>query len=38
MSEAIGRWWCRMFHRKITMPMHGEYECLRCARVFQVDY
>ena len=28
----FGDLWCRMFHRKVMMPIHGYYQCRSCFR------
>ncbi len=38
MIERFCRWWCRMFHRHITLPFCGQYECLRCFRTYPVRW
>ncbi len=38
MIEAIARWWCRNFHKQITRPLHGEYGCLKCLRMYEAGY
>jgi hypothetical protein len=34
----IAAWWCRLFHRSITLPVHGEYVCLICLRRYRVSW
>jgi hypothetical protein len=38
MRERFARWICRHFHRAITRPVNGQYECLRCQRRFPVGW
>ncbi len=38
MIEHICRLWCRMFHRNITLPYQGKYDCLRCLRTYEAGY
>ncbi len=38
MLERICRWYCRSFHKAITLPCNGQYECLRCLRTFPAGY
>ncbi len=36
--ERICRWWCRHFHRSITLPVNGQYFCMQCTRSYEVGY
>jgi hypothetical protein len=33
----FGDLWCRMFHRKVMMPIHGYYQCRGCFRRIPVS-
>jgi hypothetical protein len=33
----FGDLWCRMFHRKVMMPIHGYYQCRSCFRRIPVS-
>jgi hypothetical protein len=38
MIEHICRLWCRMFHKRISPPLRGEYGCLTCLRMYEAPY
>ncbi len=37
-AEAIGEFWCRRMHRRITRPVNNEYVCMDCQRRFKVGW
>lgn len=38
MIDRILRWHCRLFHRSISRPIRGKYECWKCQRIFRVGW
>lgn len=34
----IASWWCRHFHRSISLPVNGRYHCWVCLRSYTVDW
>jgi hypothetical protein len=36
--ERLGGWWCRVQHRSVRWPAHGEYECATCSRHYPVPW
>ena len=38
MFHRLGELWCRLFHDCITRPQHQQYTCLKCLRVYSVDF
>jgi hypothetical protein len=36
--DLLGRFWCRHFHRSLTWPIHGKYECSTCGRAYSVPW
>jgi hypothetical protein len=36
LAERLARLWCRLMHRSITRPVHGQYRCLVCLRQYPV--
>ncbi len=39
--EAIvsaGNLYCRLFHRSISRPVDGKYQCWQCLRTFELDW
>jgi hypothetical protein len=38
MIERILQSWCRRFHKRITTPFRGQYECLSCLRTYPAGY
>jgi len=38
MIERFCRWWCLKFHRNVTRPYQGKYDCLRCLRTYEAGY
>jgi len=35
---AIGRLYCRSFHRTISRPVNGKYTCWRCLREYELEW
>lgn len=33
----FGDTWCRLFHRRVMMPIHGYYQCRSCFRRIPVE-
>ena len=31
----LRRWWCRLAHRKLMLPIHGRYLCSVCMQQFE---
>jgi hypothetical protein len=29
--------WCRLFHRRVLLPIHGYYQCRRCLRRYPMS-
>jgi hypothetical protein len=38
MWNDIRRTWCVWMHSDTTLPVHGQYRCLRCGLVFRVPW
>jgi hypothetical protein len=36
--SASGKFWCKMLHKNISVPICGHYRCLRCNRVYPVPW
>jgi hypothetical protein len=36
--KALGSWWCRTFHRKVSFGGGKYYHCRRCRRTFRVPW
>lgn len=34
---SLGDLWCRLFHSKVMMPIHGYYQCRSCFRRIPVS-
>jgi hypothetical protein len=34
----LGGVWCRLFHRKMMLPIHGYYQCRRCLRKIPLSF
>ena len=34
----IGGIWCRLFHRRVMLPIHGYYQCRRCFRRIPISF
>lgn len=34
----FGGIWCRLFHRKVMLPIHGYYQCRRCFRRIPISF
>jgi len=34
----FGAIWCRMFHRRVMLPIHGYYQCRRCFRKIPISF
>jgi hypothetical protein len=34
----FGTVWCRLFHRKVMLPIHGYYQCRRCFRRIPISF
>jgi hypothetical protein len=34
----IGGLWCRLFHRRVMLPIHGYYQCRRCFRRIPISF
>jgi len=38
LSAWFGGIWCRLFHRKVMLPIHGYYQCRRCFRRIPISF
>lgn len=38
MILRLQSWFCRTFHRQVTLPIHGRYTCLTCQRTYPVPW
>lgn len=38
MLSLLGRFWCRLFHRKVSYGGGSHYVCARCRRIYQVPW
>ncbi len=38
MIERILQSWCRAFHKRISVAMHGQYRCWKCLRTYPAGY
>jgi hypothetical protein len=38
MLNRILEWLCVHFHRRVTRPVNGHYECLTCFRRYQAPW
>jgi len=38
LSAEIARVWCRMTHAGSMWPIHGEYRCATCLRIYPVSW
>lgn len=36
--ERLNEAWCQFMHRGAMWPMHGEYRCRECLRVYSVPW
>jgi hypothetical protein len=36
--SGCGEFWCKMFHKNVSMPICGHYRCLRCNRIYPVPW
>ena len=34
----LGGIWCRLFHRRVMLPIHGYYQCRRCFRKIPISF
>ena len=34
----FGSLWCRLFHRRVMLPIHGYYQCRRCFRRIPISF
>jgi len=34
----FGGLWCRLFHRRVMLPIHGYYQCRRCFRRIPISF
>jgi len=34
----FGGIWCRLFHRRVMLPIHGYYQCRRCFRRIPISF
>jgi hypothetical protein len=34
----IGKRWCQQFHKSISIPVHSQYQCWKCGRVFHTTF
>jgi len=34
----FGSIWCRLFHRRVMLPIHGYYQCRRCFRRIPISF
>jgi hypothetical protein len=41
-KRGFGAWfggiWCRLFHRRVMLPIHGYYQCRRCFRRIPISF
>jgi hypothetical protein len=35
---ALGNFYCRTFHKSISRPVQGRYQCWKCLREFQLKW
>jgi hypothetical protein len=36
--SACGEFWCKLLHKKVSMPICGHYRCMRCNRIYPVPW
>ena len=36
--EKVEEWWCQWAHEGSMWPIHGQYRCAQCYRIYGVDW
>jgi hypothetical protein len=37
-AGLLGTFWCRHFHASVMWPIHGQYRCRECYRLYSVPW